>query len=141
MLNLVKKIIDNPFICYLPIVLTVAVIVTYLLQTGNLLCFLNTISTQCLLIDNTNIILSHPIILMIVFLLVYTCFYLHYSIYFGKHLVARSVAAIYSSISTNIQIDRESKQILLWLICYLSTLLFSYLILPVLVFRNRILNE
>ena len=78
---------------------------------------------------------------MIVLLFAYTCFYLHYSISFGNNLVARAVEEIYISVSNSLKIEKESKQILLWLICYLSTLLFSYLILPVLVVRNRVLDK
>lgn len=141
MLNVVKKIVDNPLICYLPTIFTVTIVVTYLLRLSTFFCFFNTVSEQCLFDDNTNIILNHPIIAMIVLLLAYTCFYLHYSISLGNNLVARAVEAIYVSVSNTLNIERESKQILLWLICYLSTLLFSYLILPVLVFRNRVLNK
>lgn len=141
MLNVVKKIVDNPLICYLPTIFTVTIVVTYLLRMSTFLCFFNTISEQCLFENNTNIILNHPIIAMIVLLLAYTCFYLHYSISLGNNLVARAVESIYVSVSNTLKIERESKQILLWLICYLSTLLFSYLILPVLVVRNRVLNK
>lgn len=141
MLNIVKKIINNPLICYLPTIFTVTIVITYLLRLSTFLCFSNIKSEQCLLVNNTNIILNHPIIIMIVLLLAYTCFYLHYSISFGNNLVARAVEAIYVSVSNSLTIERESKQILLWLICYLSTLLFSYLILPVLVIRNRFLNK
>ena len=141
MLSLVKKIIYNPLICYLPIILTVAIFITYLLHIGTNICPFKGISNQCLLIENTNMLSSNPILLLGFSLLLYTCFYLYYNIYFGNHLVARAVETIYDSISNNLNLERESKQILLWLICYGSTLLFSYFLLPVLVFKKRVLNE
>ena len=57
MLNIVKKIIDNPLICYLPTIFTVTIIITYLLKLSAFLCFYNTISEQCLFEDRNK---YHP---------------------------------------------------------------------------------
>ena len=141
MLNIARKIIQNPLLCYLPTILIVAISITILFQYSPFLCLFYSVNHSCLLHNNINIFIYHPINIIILLLFAYTCFYLYYSIYFANHLVGRAVETIYTDLSQTLKVEEKVKQTLIWLACYLATLIFSYLILPVLIFQKRILNE
>lgn len=137
MLNGLKRFIYDPVLCYLPTFLIIIICIFNLSRLNPTNCLFNSEQEQCLLYDNLNLILYHPITLSIDIFFSYTIFYLYYNIIYKKNIVEKSVKISYEKIVNNLKVNEENKQVLILLASYIMTSIFSYCVLPYFLFKHK----
>jgi hypothetical protein len=138
MLNRFKRFIYHPILCYLPTFLIVMLCIFSLSKLSPTNCLFNSIQEKCLLYNNLSLIVYHPITLTIYLLFLYTLYYLYYNIVSGKNIVGKSVRISYEKIINNLKVNEENKQLLILLATYIFTSIFSYLVLPYFLCRQKL---
>lgn len=138
MLDGFKKFIYHPILCYLPTFLMAMLCISSLSKLSPTNCLFNSIQEQCLLYNDLNLIVYHPITLSIYFLFLYTLYYLYYNIITGKNIVGKSVKISYEKIIHNLKIKEENKQLWILLASYIITSIFSYCVLPYFICKQKL---
>jgi hypothetical protein len=137
MLNKVKQIIYNPFVCYSPAIILLIVLLFHLFQFSSNECLLDAAALECLTPQYSTHLIYFLLKTTVLIFLFYTCFYLYYTIIVGDNLVAKAVEITHKKIKKKFRISNEYKDFLIFIFCYLASLIFSYFFVFILVFKKR----
>ena len=126
MASKIEKVIYNPYLCYLPIIVT-GLSVSYLLfwLTPNK-CLSGYITQECFFKNSNYDFIYHPLNIINVVFTIYNILYLYYNVFLRQDAVGRAVKKIYSKLNKKYYIGSKIKQTTILLFCYITALFLSY---------------
>jgi len=126
MLLKIEKVIYNPYLCYLPVII-IGLSVSYLLfwLTPNK-CLTNYLTQECFFKNSNYDFIYHPLSIINIFFTIYNFLYLYYNVVLRKDVVGRAVKKIYGKLLKKYYMGNKVKQVITLLYCYIMALILSY---------------
>jgi len=127
MVSRVEKIIYNPYLCYVPIILVALFFSIKLIKLSPIKCLFSSSAEQCLFYNSNAYLLYHPLNIITLLFLIYNFLYLYYNVVLKKDLVGKSVKKIYCKTNNKYYIKNQRKRVTVLLFCYVTVLMISYI--------------
>lgn len=131
MVSRVEKVIYNPYLCYIPIILIALFFSAMLVQISPTKCLFGSSAQQCLFYNQDASLLYHPLNIINAIFTIYNILYVYYNVFLKKDIVGKSVKKIYTKTTRHYYIRKKRKRITILLFCYITALMLSYVRFPI----------